>query len=144
MAGARRRGELRVELTPDEPRVVGKLDHLAQPFARGEPADPEARRLEPRQVMVVYFVAVTVALDDALGVVDRRGEGLRGERTFLSAEPHRSAEVGLHVAALDAAVAILPFCNQRDHRMRRFRLEFGAVRALEPHDVARVLDYREL
>src|SRR5688572_31784075 len=61
VAVARRRGELRVELAADEPRVTGELDHLAQLVARRHPAHLEARCLEARQVVVVDLVAVAMA-----------------------------------------------------------------------------------
>ena len=42
------------------------------------------------------------------------------------------------------ALLVLPLGDQRDDRMRRGAVELGAVRALEPGDVARELDDREL
>src|SRR5688500_3597679 len=101
MSRARRRGELGVELAAHEPRVAGKLYHFAKPFAHGKPAHVQTRLAEPRQVMVVHFVAMAMALGDALAAVDPAGEGIRAQRTLLPSQAHRAAELGLDVAPLD-------------------------------------------
>ena len=62
----------------------------------------------------------------------------------LRAEAHRAAEIGVHAALLHRAVAVEPFVDQRDHRMRGVGVELGGVRTLEPGLVARHLDRRDL
>src|SRR5204862_7871267 len=86
--------------------------------------------------VAVSFVEHVRAIDLA-----REAPGL--ERSTLSAQPHGPAEIGLFVAPLDAAVAVLPLGHERDHRVRRVAVEFRAVRAREADDVAREFDHRE-
>src|SRR5688572_25235204 len=133
-----------MELAADEPRVIGQLDHLAQSVLHGSAAYPEPGVLQPRQIVVVDLVTVTVALDDALLPVDAAHGGIGRQRAFLAAQAHGAAKVRAGVAPLDAAVAVLPFRDQRDHRVRGVGVEFRAVRAGEAGDGARVLDHREL
>src|SRR5689334_14779113 len=94
--------------------------------------------------MIVDFIAVAMALDNTVGAVHRARDAAGLEQALLSAEAHGAAEIGSGIAVLDAAVALLPFGNQRDHRMRGVGLEFGAVRAVETDDVARELDDSKL
>src|SRR6476660_4542326 len=65
MAAARIRRELGVELTPEEPRMLRQLDHfteIAGRLALCPRTDDKARGFDARQVMVVHFVAMAVAL----------------------------------------------------------------------------------
>src|SRR5712671_2617224 len=144
MPAAGRRSEFRMELAADEPGVRRQLDHLAQLLALGEAGNAQALVLQSLHVLVVDLVAVAVAFVDHVRAVDlaRQAPGL--ERGALSAQAHRPAEIGLFVAALDPAVAVLPLGHEGDHRVRRVAVEFRAVRAREPDDVARKLDHREL
>src|SRR5712692_4834270 len=144
MAAARGRGEFRVELAADEPRMRGQLDHLAQLLALGDAGNAQALVLQSLHVLIVDLVAVAVALVDHVRAVDLARETPRFERGALSPEPHRSSEIGFFVAALDPAVAVLPLGHERDHGVRRVAVEFRAVRAREADDVARELDHREL
>src|SRR5690606_24785883 len=48
------------------------------------------------------------------------------------------------VATLDRALLILPFGDERDHRMRCIAVELRGVRPLEPSDVSCVFDDRQL
>ncbi len=63
---------------------------------------------------------------------------------FLRAEAHGAALAGAVVALLLALRGVLPFGDQRDHRMRGGAVELGAVGVLEPEHVAAVFDDREL
>src|SRR5467141_2067449 len=144
MAAAGRRGEFRMELAADEPRVRWQLDHFAQLLALGQAGNAQALVLQPLYVLALDFVPVAVAFVDHVRAVDLAREAPGLERGALGAQAHRAAEIGLFVAALDAAVAVLPFGHERDHRVRRVAVEFRAVRAREPDDVARKLDHREL
>src|SRR5256885_2260173 len=144
MAAAGGRGEFRVELAADEPGMRWQLDHLAQLLARREAGNAQALVLQPLDVLVVDFIAVAVALVDHVRAVDLAHEAPGLERGTLSAQSHRPAKIGFFVAALDAAVPILPLGHERDHRVRRVAVEFRAVRARKPDEVARELDHREL
>src|SRR5688572_3212287 len=73
---------------------------------------------------------MSVALVDLGILVDLRGERARLERAGIRAETHRGALVA-HVPLLGHEVY---------DAMRRIDVELGAVRALEPAHVARVLD----
>src|SRR5258706_2378962 len=144
VAAARGRREFRVELAADEPRMRRQLDHLAQLLALGDAGNAQALVLQSLQVLVVDLVAVAVALVDRVRAVDLAREAPGFERGALSAQAHRPAEFGLFVAALDPAVAILPFGHERDHRAGRFAVELGRVRPGQAHHVSRELDHREL
>src|SRR6266513_1179011 len=139
MPAAGRRGEFRMELAADEPRVRRQLDHLAQLLALGEAGSAQALVLQSLHILVVDFEAMAVAFVDHVRAVDLACEAPRLEHGALSTQPHRPAEIGLFVAALDAAVAVLPLGHERDHRVRRVAVEFRAVRAREADDVSREL-----
>src|SRR5215468_5886872 len=126
--------ELRVELAGDEPRVVRQLDDLDELLLRPDPRDPQPGLLEVGQVVVVHLVTVAVALaDDALPVGPRRAGALVDD-DGVQPEPHRPA-----------LVDDLPLLGQEvDHVVGRRGLELRRVRALEPADVAGVLDDRAL
>ena len=147
MAAPRVRRELGVELAAEEPRVLRQLDHfakVARDFALRPCADDQARSFEPRQIMVVDFIAMTVPLGHPRRSVDAVRERARDNLARLRPEPHRSTQVGARRALFDRAIAILPFGNERDHRMRGRRVEFGAVSVGESRLVPRILDHREL
>src|ERR1041385_4939202 len=107
MAAAGRRSEFGMELAADEPGMRRQLDHLAQLPALGETGNAQALVLQPLHVLVVDFVAGTVAFVDHVRAIDLAREAPGLERSALSAQPHRPAEIGLFVAPLDAAVAVL-------------------------------------
>src|SRR5687768_12847324 len=94
--------------------------------------------------MVVHFIAMPVTLGDVVAAVDRGRKRPGLQRTFLASEPHRPPEVRLDIAPFDAAVAILPFGDERDHRVRTLGLELGAVSAVEARHVPRIFDDGEL
>src|SRR6476619_7029887 len=126
MAAARIRRELGVELTAEEPRMLRQLDHfteIAGGLALCPRTDDKARGLDARQVMVVHFVAMPVALRHRSRTIDPMCERARHDIAPLRAQPHRAAEVGARAALLDRAVAVLPFSDERDHRMRCRRIE---------------------
>src|SRR5438128_7540699 len=115
MSAARVRGELRMILAAEEPRMIGKLDHLAQ-IARarafGPRTDPQAGGLEPRQIMIVDLVAMPVALGDrrrAVNPVRKRG---RHDLAWLGAEPHRTPQIGRCGAWLRGFLTVLRFRDQ--------------------------------
>src|SRR5258706_12974431 len=94
-----------------------QLDHLAQLLPLGDAGNAQALVLQPLQVLVVDLVAVAVALVDHVRAVDLAREAPGLERSALSAQTHRPAEIGLLVAALDPAVAVLPFGDRKSTRL---------------------------
>src|SRR6266571_2956622 len=144
VSGTRGRGEFWMELAADQPGMRRQLDHFAQLLALGEAGNAQALVLQSLHVLVVDLIAVAVAFVDHVRAVDLAREAPGLERCALSAQAHRPAEIGLFVAALDAAVAVLPLGHERDHRVRRVAVEFRAVRAREADDVSREFDHREL
>src|SRR6266853_934024 len=101
MPAARGRGEFRVELAADEPRMRRQLDHLAQLLALGDAGNPQALVLQSLHVLIVDLVAVAVALVNHVRAVDLAREAPGFERGALSAQTHGPAEIGLLVAELD-------------------------------------------
>src|SRR5256885_14801467 len=144
MAAAGGRGEFRVERAADEPGMRWQLDHLAQLLALREAGNAQALVLQPLDVLVVDFIAVAVALVDHLRAVDLAHEAPGLERGTLSAQSHRPAKIGFFVAALDAAVPILPLGHERDHRGRRVAAEFRALPARKPAERAHETGYPRL
>src|SRR5256885_10419304 len=108
MSATGRRGEFRVELAADQPGMRRQLDHFAQLLPLGEAGNAQALVLQSLHILVVDLIAVAVAFVDHVRAVDLACEAPRLERGALSPQPHRPAEIGFFVAALDAAVAILP------------------------------------
>src|SRR5690606_1224444 len=77
MPGARGRGDLRVELHPEEPGVgtralARQLDDLGQAFGRRARDDAQAGRLQALDVVVVDLVAMPMPFVDRLAVDGRR------------------------------------------------------------------------
>src|SRR5690349_7742972 len=87
---------------------------------------------------------MAVPLADPLLAVDATHYAVGFQHAFLAAQPHRATQVGLGIAPLDLAVTVLPLGDQRNDRVRRVRVEFGAVRTHETGYVARVLNDGEL
>src|SRR5437764_462502 len=90
MPVARRRGELRVELRGDEPRVIGQLDQFDEPIAR-EAAEAQARLPVALKVGVVELVAVAMPLHDELLAEDLARPGAGAQQHLLRAEAHGGA-----------------------------------------------------
>src|SRR6266851_4231255 len=119
MAAAWIRSEFGMELAAEEPGMAGELDHLAQisgSCALGPSADRQSGRLETRQVVIVDFVAMPVALGDRGRAVDpvreRSGHHLAG----LRAETHGASKIGPMITALDRPVAVLPLGDRSEER----------------------------
>src|SRR5712691_10611187 len=130
----RARLELRMELTCDEPGVIGQLDDLDEsPFL--ERAGHDQPRLdECGSVVVVDLVAVAVTfVHHRLAVRFLRARAFR-ERHRLRPESHRAAEV------LD----LLLLGQEIDHRMRRLGIHLRRVRALQAEHVTRELGHRDV
>lgn len=145
VAVARCRGEFRVELHADEPRVhrARQLHHFRQVFRRRARRDDHPGLFQLRHVVVVHFVAMTMALVD-LRTIDLRCLRAGLDRHALRAQAHGAAQVGVGRAFFNAAVAILPFGDQRHHRMLGLKVEFRAVGVLHAGHVAGELDDGQL
>src|SRR3954453_1469832 len=131
MPGARRRGELRMELTCDKPRMIGQLDHLAQVLVRRNSRYAHACIHEMRNVPVVDFITMTVALHDLFSAIDLARYAAGQQRAFLSAEAHRTAEVRGGIAVFRPAVAPVPVMNQCNDGVSSVLVELGSVRTLQ-------------
>ena len=114
-----------------------------RPSAR-ESRKRQAGRRQFVEIVIVELVAVAVPLVDRILAVERVHQRARQQARLLRAQAHAAAQVGLLVAHLLAARQILPLGDQRDHRMIRGAVEFGAVGALQAEHAARVFDDRQL
>src|SRR6186997_624195 len=83
MSRARRRAEFRMELAADEPRVTGQLDQFGQRLGLGARADPQPSRFDPRDVVIVDFVPVPMALVDRRTAIDFLDQRTRNEVGWL-------------------------------------------------------------
>src|SRR4029453_19186603 len=100
MTATRVRREFRMELAAEEPRMLRQLDHFAQvagDVALRPCADGEARGLQPRQIMIVDFVAVPVTFGDAGRAVDAVRKRSWNDLARLRAQAHRTAQLGFRV-----------------------------------------------
>ena len=101
MAAARIRREFGMELAAEEPGMASKLDHLAQVSgggALGPCADHQPGRLETRQVVIVDFVAMSVALGNCRRSVDPVRERSGHQLARLRAETHGASKIGPMIA----------------------------------------------
>ena len=121
--------------------MPGQL-HISRRFSAGVRAAIGTLRLELRHIERCHFVA---GGDGArhLGAVDPRGQ--RAGSTANLCAPRRIVPPDRTPrAAFDAAGAVLPLGDQRDHGLRGIGIEFGAVGAGQAAHVAGVLDRCEL
>src|ERR1700689_257250 len=70
MPVARRRGELRVKLAGDEPRMRTQLDELDQAVGR-ESGEAQAGRGQLLEIMIVEFITMTMTLEYGFLAVQR-------------------------------------------------------------------------
>ena len=68
------------------------------------------------------------------------GQCALGHIRALGAQSHGATQVGAGVALLHGAIGVLPFVDQRDHRVWCLRVKLGAVGAFQARFVARVFD----
>jgi len=85
-----------------------------------------------------------VALHDQVAAVHLTCARARSELHFLCTEAHRGALLRALIARLCAMHLVLPFGNERDHRMGGGTVELGAVGVGEPEHVAAIFDDRHL
>src|ERR1700716_412054 len=138
----RLRLQLGMELHADEPGVVGKLDDLRQQPVGRHAREPQTRLFEAVAIGDVDLIAMAVPLADPAGGVDLSDAAFRVEHRFIGAEPHRAAEIAIHVALL-YHVAAHPLGHQPNHRMLALA-ELGRAGAGQPGQMPRRLDHRHL
>src|SRR5689334_8612219 len=85
MPVARRRGELRMELAGEKPRMVRELDHLDEQIVHRLARDHEPQILELLPIAVVELVAMAMALADHVLAVELTRERARLEPALLRA-----------------------------------------------------------
>src|SRR5690606_8984301 len=141
---ARRRGELRMELAREEPRMVRQFDDLDQQVVHRLARDHQAEVLELLAVVVVELVAVPVALADHVLAVQLARERAGPESALLSAEAHRAALRGCFVALLDLAARGGPFGDQADDRVLAVAVVLAGIGARKARVVAREIDHRRM
>src|SRR5438046_1416896 len=112
MPAAGRRGEFRMELAADEPRVRRQLDHLAQLLALGEAGSAQALVLQSLHVLVVDFVAMAVAFVDHVRAVDLACEDPGIAHGALCTQPHGTAEIGHFVVALSEDDSVIRLAHE--------------------------------
>ncbi len=110
--------QLRVELDPDEPGMVGPLDDLRQAPVGRHSGENEAGLLQRRHVAGIDLVAVAVALADPGGAVDCGDLAVAAELGFIGAEAHGPAKVAVGAAFLQAFGAH-PFGDEADDGLFR-------------------------
>src|SRR5574338_1083909 len=95
VAVARRRGEFRMELAGQEPRVflLWQFHDLDQIVHR-HPGDRQPCLLQPFAVAVVDLETMAVALADGVGAIQPARDRARLQQAFLRTEAHGAAEVG--------------------------------------------------
>ena len=77
----------------DEPGVFRDLHHFHDPSVRGQPAERHAAGFQVFPVIIVYFIAVTVAFADLCGVVEFFGQGSLFQDAGICAQPEGPADV---------------------------------------------------
>src|SRR3546814_4706639 len=99
------RFELRVELDPDKPRMVGTLNDFRQHSAGRHARKDEAALLPAFAIGAVDLVTVAMPLADSVGAIHARDIAVRSEFRFLGAKAHRAAQIGSGAALLQTFVA---------------------------------------
>src|SRR4029079_937812 len=134
--------QLRMELDPDEPRMVGALDDLGQLAVRRHAGKDQAAAFERVAIVDVDLVAVAVALADQILAVNRMDDAVAVEPGGIGAQPHGAAEVAAGRALLQSFLAH-PLGDHADDRLGRVA-EFGGRGFLDARLVPRRLDARHL
>lgn len=93
MAFIRTGFEFRVGLGCDEPRMGIQFDHFNNSAVRGNTAEAHTVFDQFLAIVVINFIAVTMALFNFTGAVELVGFGIRVENTFVSAESQSAAQI---------------------------------------------------
>src|ERR687892_771504 len=128
------RPELGVRLCADEEWMIDELDVLDQVVVRREPGESHPRILQVTPIPVIDLPAVAVPLVHQLLAVEGPYLGAFPQLGGVEPETHGPALV-LH---------FLLTRHEVDHRIRRGRVELGAVGLVEPEDGAGELDHSAL
>ncbi|CDN42609.1 Uncharacterized protein BN871_BO_00110 [Paenibacillus sp. P22] len=123
-------GEFGMELNGQEPRMIRQLDHFHKPSVRGSSGNAQSGFFNRLAVLVVELVPMAVALVDKLVIVRLRGQRAFRQLAWIEAKPHRAAHI------LD----VLLLGEQIDDRIRRRRVDLGAVGSLHADDVPGIFD----
>src|SRR5687768_11837092 len=134
MRARRTRLQLGMELTADEPWMIGELDDLDERAVRAHPTQSEPVLDERVPILVRYFIAVAVPLADLGHAVHLGRLAAAREPTRVRSQPHRAAHVG----------DVLLGFHQADHRVLALRRELARMTVVELEHVARELDDRHL
>src|SRR2546430_789977 len=126
----RSRLELRMELAADEPRMIGKLDHLDEGAIGRQAGSPQSILCEHIAIRVRNFVAMAVPFAHFRGVVCLCHPGARAESAGVRAQSHRAAHL----------LNPLLRAHQRDYWILALGRELARVRVGDLTDVARELD----
>ena len=134
-----------MELHTDKPGmdVARQFDDLGQLFTLRQGGNDQAGLAQQVEVMHVGLVAMAMAFCHHIAINAVRQ--CAGHHVgALRAQAHGAAQIGIFIAALDGAVGVFPLGDERDHRVRRGRLELGAVGVGQAGDMARELYRRHL
>ena len=86
--------ELRMRLRCEEPRMIHKLNHLDNMLIRRNAAQPHAALFQSIAVVVVYLIAMAMALKDKLPPIGGIGLSILLQYAWILPQAHRSAQVG--------------------------------------------------
>ncbi len=126
--------ELGVELTGDEPRVIGQLDHLHQTVVRGRTRHGQSVLLEKLSIFVIHFVTMSMTLFDLLIVIHPCHSRSLAKRGGVLPQPHGPTLLG----------DLLLRVHETNHRVRRVRVELQRIRLRASTHVSGELDDRTL
>src|SRR5262245_43773434 len=130
----RLRLELGMELAAQIPRMTGNLADLDIRAVRRLARAPQPRRGQNIFIFAIELVAVPMPLADLGGSVGLVREAPFLQKTRPRPQPHGAAQL---VDALELAKLVYD-------AVRRARVEFARIGALQAAHVARVLDYHGL
>src|SRR6185437_10612543 len=126
----RLRFELGMELATEKKWVAGNLHNLDVGRVRSCSRDAQARPGQDRFILAIELVAMAMALADLCLSVRACCQGIRLQHAGPRAQSHGAAH-------LLYACQFAQFVN---HAMRRSRVEFAGIRAIQSADVACVFD----
>ena len=118
-----------MKLTTQEPRVFVDLNDLNQRVICRFSGNAQSGFGQFVEVLVVEFVSMTVTFNDFIPVVDFTCQCICYLKTPATTETHGTTQIRIFIADFDRAILAHPFCNQRNHRIRRCIAEFGTVGA---------------